>query len=74
MLYFCRKVVIILNIYFKFLNDYFELDNSLDNICGDSPEHFVEFIDENWTKFSFIKIRHNDKDYYVHISNLQWCD
>lgn len=65
-----------MKIYFKFLNDYFKLDNDLDNICGDSPEHFVNYIDEYYTKFenSFIKIRHNNQDYYIHISNLQWCD
>lgn len=64
-----------MNIYFKFLNDWILLDNELDDICGDIPEHFVEFINETIekTNINFVKILHNSKEYYVHISNLQWC-
>ena len=65
-----------MNIYFKFLNDYILLDNERDNISGDLPTHFVECIDkfDASTNNGFVKIQHNETDYYVHISNIEWCN
>lgn len=64
-----------MKIYFKFLNDYILLDNEQDNISGDLPMHFIEFIDtfDQNINNGFIKIQHNGVDYFVHISNIQWC-
>lgn len=65
-----------MKIYFKFLNDFILIDDNEDNINGDIPSHFVEFIDKNSTEFSggFIKIQHSGIDYFVHISQLQWTN
>jgi len=65
-----------MKIYFNFLGNFILLDNHLDNINGDVPEHFVEFIDKFDTSLNngFIKIRHNENDYFVHLSYLQWIN
>lgn len=65
-----------MKIYFRFLNDCILLDNNIDSISGDTPEHFIEFIDKFDLSINngFIKINHNNKDFFVHISNIQWTD
>lgn len=65
-----------MKVYFKFLNDYILLNNDTDNISGDGVMHFIEFINEFDSSINngFVKIQHNQTDYYVHISNIQWCD
>lgn len=65
-----------MNIYFKFLNDWILLDNEADSICSDIPEHFVESIEDIIEKrnINFIKVLHNDKEYFIHISQLQWTN
>lgn len=65
-----------MNIYFKFLNDWILLDNSDDNISGQLPEEFIEFISRFDTSLNngFVKIIHNQNEYFVHYSNIQWSN
>ena len=65
-----------MKIYFKFLNDYILLDNEQDIISGRSPESFVELIDNFDAKINngFVTIQHKNSNYYIHISNVQWCN
>lgn len=63
-----------MKIYFKFLNDWILLNNDLDDINGDIPSHFVEFIDEYDNMNGFVEITHNNQKYHLHFSNIQWIN
>ncbi len=65
-----------MNIYFKFLNDWILLDNSKDNISGQLPEEFIEFINDFDTSINngFVKIVHDETEYFIHYSNIQWSN
>lgn len=65
-----------MNIYFKFLNDWILINNSEDNISGQAPESFIENITNYNTSETngFLKIIHNQKSYFIHYTDIQWCD
>lgn len=65
-----------MNIYFNFLNKWILIDNSKDCISGQVPEEFIELISKFNTSANngFVKIIHEQKEYYVHYTNIQWCN